>query len=175
MAQIRPIIDHLQPGLRLLFVGYNPSIRSGETGHHYANPRNRFWTILEQSGITERRYTAEEDQDLLQYGIGFTNIVPRPTQTAAEITAEEYAEGRVELRRKIERLKPERVCFVGKGVYEAYSSRRTRSWGFQSEPIVPGVKDFVAPSSSGLVRMKLEAIVDIYKLLAEDLLYNSKA
>ncbi|MDZ7543698.1 mismatch-specific DNA-glycosylase, partial [Clostridium perfringens] len=137
---MQTIPDHIALNMKFMFVGYNPSIRSGETGHHYANTRNRFWTILEQSGITERRYSADEDQDLLDQGIGFTNIVPRPTRTAAEITAEEYAEGSRELKRKIELFRPERVCFVGKGVYEAFSGNRHATWGFQTVPVVSGVK-----------------------------------
>lgn len=156
------IPDHIAPGLRILFVGFNPSIRSGETGHHYANPRNRFWTILHQAGLTPRLYKADEDGSLLELGYGFTNIVARPTGTAAEITANEYAEGREALRRKIEKYRPRIVCFVGKGVYEAYSGRRDVAWGFQAEPVVPGVREFVAPSSSGLVRMKLDEIVRLY-------------
>lgn len=28
------ISDHLKENLDILFVGFNPSIRSGETGHH---------------------------------------------------------------------------------------------------------------------------------------------
>lgn len=157
------IPDHLAHELSILFVGYNPSLKSGETGHHYANPRNRFWHIIYRAELTPRLYRAEEDVDLLELGYGFTNIVARPTRTAAEITAEEYAQGRDELRHKIERYKPKTVCFVGKGVYEAYSGRRDVSWGYQREPVVPGVREFVAPSSSGLVRMKIDEIVDIFK------------
>lgn len=163
---MNPIPDHLAWGLDVLFVGFNPSPRSGETGHHYANPRNRFWTILYRAGLTPRLYRAEEDGELLKLGYGFTNIVARLTPTAADITAAEYAEGRQLLRRKIETYRPQTVCFVGKGVYEAYSGRRGVGWGFQEEQVVEGVRDFVAPSSSGLVRMKLEEIVDIYAQLA---------
>ena len=43
---MEPIPDHIKENLKVLFVGFNPSIRSSETGHHYANPTNRFWTIL---------------------------------------------------------------------------------------------------------------------------------
>lgn len=162
-----PIPDHIQDNLKILFVGYNPSIRSGETGHHYANPNNRFYTILHQSGLTPRKYHPTEDASLLQLGYGFTNIVPRPTRTAAEITKEEYAAGKEQLRQKIERHRPKVVCFVGKGVYEQYSGRRNVGWGVQEQPVVPGVIEFVAPSSSGLVRMKLEDMVAIFQKLKE--------
>lgn len=160
----RPIPDHLAHGLSVLFVGFNPSIRSSETGHHYANPNNRFWKIIHQAGLTPRRYKPEEDGDLIALGYGFTNIVPRPSRTAEEITKEEYAEGREELIRKIHLYRPKVVCFVGKGVYEQYARRKAKHWGFQPEEFqqCPGVKEFVGPSSSGLVRMKLEEMVNIY-------------
>ncbi|MFC4767653.1 mismatch-specific DNA-glycosylase [Effusibacillus consociatus] len=161
------IPDHIREGLDILFVGYNPSIRSGETGHHYANPNNRFYTILHQAGLTPRKYRPEEDATLLELGYGFTNIVARPTRTAAEITKEEYAEGRDILRAKIARFRPKVVCFVGKGVYEEYSGRRNVNWGVQEEPVIPGVIEFVAPSSSGLVRMKLSDVAAIFRDLKE--------
>lgn len=159
---MKAIPDHIQKDLNILFVGYNPSIRSGQSGHHYANPNNRFWNILYQSGLTPRKYKPEEDVKLLDLGYGFTNIVARPTRTAAEISKEEYEEGRTILKKKIEHYRPKLVCFVGKGVYEQYSGKKHHPWGLQSDPVVPGIFEFVAPSSSGLVRMKLEEVVDIY-------------
>jgi double-stranded uracil-DNA glycosylase len=157
------ISDHLQESLDVMFVGFNPSIRSSETGHHYANPNNRFWRILYEAGITPRKYDSTEDYKLLDLGYGMTNIVARPTKAADEITKEEYQEGKEELRQKIESLKPKIVCFVGKGVYQQYSGRKDASWGKQQNSVVPGVIDYVAPSSSGLVRMKMDEVVAIYK------------
>lgn len=160
--------DHLDHGLQIIFIGFNPSPRSGEEGHHYANPRNNFWRILQQSGLTPRLYDPSEDGELLKLGLGFTNIVARPTRGAEDITREEYKEGRELLRAKLEQFRPEVACFVGKGVYTEYSRRSKVEWGFQedaAEPLVDGVREFVAPSSSGLVRMPLNEIVDIYRRL----------
>ncbi|MEO2075568.1 MAG: mismatch-specific DNA-glycosylase [Bacillus sp. (in: firmicutes)] len=160
---MKPINDHIKEGLKILFVGFNPSIRSGEVGHHYANPNNRFWRILYEAGITPRKYDPYEDADLLEIGYGFTNIVQRPTKAADEITKEEYKEGKEILKKKIEQLKPKLVCFVGKGVYQQYSGHKDIPWGAQEDSVVAGIIDFVAPSSSGLVRMKMDEIVEIYK------------
>ena len=156
------IPDHLEDGLQILFIGFNPSLRSGVVGHHYANPRNNFWRILHHSGLTPRLYSAEEDRELLKLGYGFTNIVARPTQGAADITREEYARGRVVLRNKLIQLRPQVACFVGKGVYAEYSRRSDVTWGFQADPVVEGLHEFVAPSSSGLVRMPMDEIIAIY-------------
>ncbi|WP_411346431.1 mismatch-specific DNA-glycosylase [Paenibacillus sp. WLX1005] len=163
------IPDHLQNHLDILFVGFNPSLRSGEVGHHYANPRNRFWQILYRSGLTPRLYTPDEDGDLLELSYGFTNIVSRPTRGVEDIKPEEYAQGRVELRAKLTEYRPQIACFVGKGVYTQYSKKAKAPWGFQDESITEGVREFVAPSSSGLVRMPLDDIVDIYRELKEGL------
>ncbi|WP_339062137.1 mismatch-specific DNA-glycosylase [Tepidibacillus marianensis] len=162
---MKPIPDHIRNNLTILFVGFNPSIRSGETGHHFANPNNRFWKILFQSGLTPRIYTPDEDGELLKLGYGFTNIVARPTKAADEITKEEYQKGRKILKENIEQFKPKIVCYVGKGVYQEYAKKRDAKWGFQAESVVDGVLDFVAPSSSGLVRMKLDEMVEIYSKL----------
>lgn len=163
----RLVPDHLRTGLKIVFVGFNPSLRSAEVGHHYANPSNRFWTILYKAGLTPRRYRPDEDHLLLELGYGFTNIVERPTRTAAEITRDEYRRGRQELRDKIQYYQPKIVCFVGKGVYQEYSGQHQIPWGLQTHSIIEGTLDFVAPSSSGLVRMPLEEVVAIYRELVK--------
>ncbi|MDQ0218839.1 mismatch-specific DNA-glycosylase [Peribacillus cavernae] len=168
------ISDHMNDHLDILFVGFNPSIRSGETGHHYANPNNRFWRILHEAGITPKKYRHEEDEILLDLGYGFTNIVSRPTKTAEEILKAEYKEGREELKKKIAHFKPKVICFVGKGVYQQYSGLKVLPWGVQEHSVVSGTIDFVAPSSSGLVRMKMEEVIKIYSHLPE-LLRSLKA
>ncbi len=117
------------------------------------------------AGLTPRRFRPEEDGRLPELGYGLTNIVHRPTRAASGITPEEYAEGRARLRAVIERFWPRVVCFVGKGVYLAYSGRREAGWGVQEPPVVLGVIDYVAPSSSGLVRLPLVEVAALYRRL----------
>lgn len=159
--------DHLKPNLHILFIGFNPGLKSDETGHHYANPTNRFYSVLHRSGLTDRQLHPEEDYKLLQYGYGLTNIVDRPTRGADQLTGEDYLKGREQLLKKIKAYKPEVNCFVGKGVYQKFSGRKKVEWGFQPQSAVDGVRDFVAPSTSGLVRMTHEELVNIYKKLID--------
>ncbi len=161
--------DYLKPGLKVLFVGFNPSIRSGEIGHHFASPNNRFWKILHQAGLTPRQYSPMEDASLMELGYGLTNLVARPTRAAADVSAAEYARGCELLWGKIELNLPQIVCYVGKGVYQIYAHQRRVAWGFQPGEIISGVKDFVAPSSSGLVRMPMEQIITVYSWLNNSL------
>lgn len=165
------ITEKLIDSMRVLFIGYNPSLRSYERGFNYAGKNNRFYTILFQSGLTRRLYTPEESPMLLEdYGYGFTNIVARPTKRADELTKAEYATGRAILFEKLSAYRPRFACFVGKGVYEQFAKPKKNSdWGFQPRNTVESVTDFVAPSTSGLVRMKMREQVDIYAELARKL------
>ena len=164
----RLITEKLRPGLAVLFVGFNPSLTSYERGFNYAGRSNRFYRILFESGLTARQYAPEESPNLLDdYQYGFTNLVARPTQRADELSRVEYREGAHILRQKLKEFAPRVACYVGKGVYEHFTGRRKVMWGVQKLSEVPGVIDFVGPSSSGLVRMTLAAQVEIYTGLAE--------
>jgi TDG/mug DNA glycosylase family protein len=63
--------------------------------------------------------------------------------------------------------RPKIACFVGKGVYTEYGKKSKVDWGVQPDPVITGIHEFVAPSSSGLVRMPMDDIVGIYRQLAE--------
>lgn len=157
--------DLLASGLKVIFIGFNPSIKSGETGHHYAGRGNRLWKLLYDAGLTGRLYSSSQDADLLDEGFGFTNIVERPTQRADELTRDEYKQGGQRLGYLLKRYRPEIACYVGKGVYEQFSGRKDVPWGLQPQSVVPGVTDFVAPSSSGLVRIPYGDVLEIYRSL----------
>jgi TDG/mug DNA glycosylase family protein len=69
--------DAVRPGLRVLFVGINPGMRSAAIGHHFAGYSNRFWRLLFESGLVAERLRAEDDERLPEWGLGVTNLVPR--------------------------------------------------------------------------------------------------
>ncbi|RIV18578.1 mismatch-specific DNA-glycosylase [Alicyclobacillaceae bacterium I2511] len=164
------ITERLREDMRVLFIGFNPSLTSHARGFNYAGKNNRFYPVLFRSGLTHRLYTPEESPYLLEdYGYGFTNIVLRPTARADELAPHEYVTGRAVLRAKLEHHRPRYACYVGKGVYLRFSRKKFAQWGFQPMNEVSGVCDFVAPSTSGLVRMRLEEQVEIYRQLAESL------
>jgi TDG/mug DNA glycosylase family protein len=139
--------DHLRPGLDLVIVGINPGRRSGATGHHYAWPGNHFWPVLHESGIIPEPTTFADDRRVLEWGIGLTNLCDRTTRSADELTREELREGAERLRSKLLHFRPRVVCFNGKGIYEAFSGRKSISFGLQPETL-EGMLMFVVPSSS---------------------------
>ena len=158
-------VDLLGPGLRLVFCGYNPSLRSGASGHHYAHPGNRFWRVLHEAGITDRLYAPDEDGSLSDLGIGFTNLCSRPTRRADELSRGEIQAGATELRARLESFQPAAVAYTGIGVYRWFRATSKAGWGVQPEPAVPGVTDVVVPSPSGLNRMTFDELVEHYRIL----------
>ena len=152
---MKTVPDIIRSSLSILFIGFNPSILSAEQGHHFAGPSNRFWGLLYDANLTDRKFRPEEDQKLLDFGCGITNIVSRPTKTAAEITRVEYEQGRIELRKKLIYYKPKIACYVGIGVYRQFSRVSSVPCGLQAINVVSGIIDFVVSSSSGLNRIPL--------------------
>jgi len=163
------ITEKLSPGLRVVFIGFNPSLRSYERGFNYAGRNNRFYQILYLAGLTDRLCSPEDSATFAEdYGFGFTNVVSRPTRRADEITAAEYRAGAAELRLRLRHVRPRFACYVGRGVYAAFVGRtRTQGpWGITEPAIVDGVRDFVAPATSGLVRLSIDEQVRVYRLLS---------
>ncbi len=112
--------DYLCPGLDIVLIGLNPSVRSVRAGHYFANPRNRFWPALSASNLLGRTFGPEDDASLLDHGIGFTDVVKRPTPQASGLTAEDYRRDAPVLREKILRYAPRIACFHGLTAYRAY-------------------------------------------------------
>jgi TDG/mug DNA glycosylase family protein len=73
------VIDH---DLRVLFVGVNPGVRSGETQHHFAHPSGRLWKALQAAGFMPEVLNSADEEKLLEYRLGLTNLVHRPTPSA---------------------------------------------------------------------------------------------
>lgn len=157
--------DLLKPGLQILFIGINPGTRSAEVGHHFAGRSNRFWKFLFESGLTPVKYDAFQDSGLLDLGYGITNIAPRTTATAAELTPAELKEGASVLLGKIRKYRPRIAAYLGKVVYRYLSGRRDFGWGRQDLSIAPGVVDFVLPNPSGLNRMPIPEQLEQYREL----------
>jgi TDG/mug DNA glycosylase family protein len=112
--------DYLQENLDILFVGHNPSLFSAQVGRYFATPRNRFWGALNRSGLLPESLGPQSDSRVLEFGIGFTDVVKRPSRGAAEVTAQDYRLGAPLLKDKIHRYQPLIVCFHGLTAYAAY-------------------------------------------------------
>ena len=142
----RTLPDYIRPELKILFVGFNPGMRSARIRHQYAGLNNQFWRLLHDAGLVPLLLKAEQDRQVLKYGLGLTNVSDRPTPSCSDLTWEDYERGRKELLSKLLRHRPRAVCFNGKTAYERIACRPCRL-GPQRERLA-GCRCFVAPSSS---------------------------
>jgi TDG/mug DNA glycosylase family protein len=152
--------DLLRPALDLVFVGINPSVFSALQGHYFARKINRFWPCFSRSALSQpirhalgvERLEPHHDRLLPAHGIGFTDVVKRPTAKAAELDRNEFAAGAAALVTKLERYQPRVACFQGMMGYRPFaavlgSTERTLVLGAQ--PLLLGqTQVFVVPSPS---------------------------
>ncbi|QNP76047.1 G/U mismatch-specific DNA glycosylase [Streptomyces roseirectus] len=148
-ARDRLVPDVAAPGLRVLFCGINPGLLTAATGHHFARPGNRFWPVLHLSGFTPRLLAPAEQEELLSYGLGITNVVARATARADELSAEEYQEGGRVLTAKVTQLAPRWLAVVGITAYRAAFGERHARVGPQ-ERVIGDTRVWVLPNPSGL-------------------------
>ena len=165
------LLDYLEPGLDIVFVGLNPSSYSVRAGHYFANPRNRFWAALNRSGLVGVELTPEQDGLLLRYGIGFTDVVKRPTPQSKGLTAADYRQGAPVLRDKLLHYQPRIACFHGLTGYKAYlryaeESAEKAELGLQ-ERTIGNSRVFVIPNPSPAnARYSLADLAEWYRRLA---------
>lgn len=164
----RTVPDLLPQPLRLLFVGINPGLWTAATGAHFARPGNRFYPALHRAGITPTLinaadgYVPEELAQLTDRGIGISNVCPRATARADELTAEEFHEGAQRLDRLVRAKHPAVVAVLGITAYRAAFDRPKAVTGRQESPW-PGTELFVAPNPSGLnAHSSLDDLARIY-------------
>jgi double-stranded uracil-DNA glycosylase len=148
-AHDKRLTDILASNLTVVFCGINPGLYSGATGHHFARPGNRFWPALHQSGWTDRLLSPFEDRTLPQYGIGITNLVPRTTAAAAELTPEELRAGAHRLTTKLKRHRPRCAAFLGIAAYRTAFGLSKAALGPQPAPL-GDTQLWVLPNPSGL-------------------------
>ena len=136
--------DVLGPGLRVVFCGINPGFVSAAAGAHFANPRNDFWRLLADAGLTPRLLGPEKQFDALEFGIGLTNAAARTTPGSGDLRRGDFDRERLE--RLADQLLPRAIAFVGKEAYRGLFGERPEL-GPQQRTI-GDVGLFVLPSTS---------------------------
>ena len=148
--------DAVREGLRAIAVGINPSLPSVRAGFYFANPRNRFWPALNASRLVDAPLEPGPDAVAVlveRYGIGFTDIVKRPTAGSAELRPREFREGAARLEVLVDRLEPGVVWFQGALAWRAFARHAgwrvfaEAEWGAQ-EWRIGDARIFVTPNPS---------------------------
>ena len=138
--------DVLAPGLRVVFCGINPGFRSAKVAAHFANPRNDFWRLLADAGLTPRVFRPEEQWQLLELGYGLTNAAYRTTKGSSDLRRGDYAGSAERYERLTADLQPEIIAIDGKAAYEGVFRERPEH-GAQKRRL-GSTRLFVLPSTS---------------------------
>lgn len=163
----KTIDDVIAPDLRILFVGINPGLWSGASGHHFARPGNRFWRAIHQAGLTPELLSPDRQKELLRYGIGVANLVARTTASAAELAPDELRAGGQSIVEKILRFRPQKVAFLGVSTYRVAFVLPKAQVGRQSTPIGSS-EVWVLPNPSGLnANYQLPQLAEAYAALTD--------
>ncbi len=166
--------DYLAPGLRLLSVGINPSLRAVRKGFYFPNPQNRFWAALNASGLLAAPVTpgpAAMCLILARDRIGFTDLCKTPSSMAHQLRAADYRAGAQRLAAVVSDCRPPLLWFHGATAYRAFC----RHVLAQQDVIAPGLQPqtfagariFVSPNPSPAnARYSLDQLIDSYRQLA---------
>jgi len=153
---VKTVPDYLREGLDIVSIGLNPSVYSAERGFYFARGQNRFWRALNASKLVRRTLTPGEAaivQLFNEHGIGFTDVVKRPSGGAGDLAAADFKHWAPVLREKLLRYGPRIAWFHGKVAYQNYlryaeAVHEEVDWGEQPRTIDES-RVFVTPNPSG--------------------------
>ena len=155
----RRVPDVIAPDLDVLFCGINPGLYSAAVGHHFAGPGNLFWPTILATGFTPRLFTAFDEAELLSLGFGITNIVPRASATADDLTLDELRAGARTVRRKVRKYKPRYLAVLGLIAYRRAFENNKAQVGLQPDKI--GASSvYLLPNPSGLNAFHQPAVLN---------------
>ena len=155
-------------------MGINPGLSSVRAGHYFSSRTNRFWRAANAAGVFDPVLEAKTDHLAFEQGIGFTDLVKRPTANASELRAKDFRAGAADLRERLNSCRPGIVCFNGITAcrnYLKYGEQQDRSVspGFQEERWF-GADIFMVPSPSAAnAGVSLDELIGWYRRLANRL------
>ena len=146
------LLDYLQPGLDILFVGINPGLKSAAVGHHFAGRSNRFWKLLFESRLVDEPLTYREDSRLLEWRLGLTNIISRTSAGIDALGPGEYRSGLTVLEWKIRQYQPRTIALLGVTIFRILFPEGSGPDTVHLGPTnarLAGVPVFLLPNPSG--------------------------
>lgn len=160
--------DLLASEIRLVIVGINPSRYSAMAGHYYARPGNDFWKVLAQVELTDRILTSEEDHLLPSLGIGLTDLVKTPTDSADQLPASAFIGALDGLRARLTAAAdPSVVLFNGAEGLKRVLRRRPGFGRLAPEGLVGTAAVLCMPSTSGAARGQRDLTLEVLRTAAQ--------
>jgi TDG/mug DNA glycosylase family protein len=142
------LADSIRPGLRLVFCGTALGTVAARKRAYYAGPGNAFYKTLYEVGLTPRRLEPAQYPELLDYGIGVTDICKTRFGSDQEVGTDAHDVER--LITLLEENEPAWIAFNGKNSASAAFGCSVE-YGAQEERLA-GVRAYVLPSTSGAAR-----------------------
>lgn len=210
---LKDLPPSITSNLTVVFIGFNPGVESSKQQHHYAHPTNLFWKLFNaldllsavldirntdvvsndklvkeiyQNGKSQAR--PEHDFELINLGIGFTDLVLRCTKQALELSQQEKIQNVPRLLSEFNDSRAPFIVFIGKGIWEFVCkylvpkhklTKQNFAWGVQKDPIIMlrfyffcdyHPKVYVFPNTSGLVAlMKYPEKLALWENLVSDM------
>jgi TDG/mug DNA glycosylase family protein len=145
--EVDPIVeDVIEPGLAVVFCGTALGAASARRRAYYAGPGNKFWPTLAAVGLTSRRLAPEEYPQVVEWGIGLTDLCKTRSGSDAEIGLGGFHPAG--LRVKIEAAAPAWLAFTSKHAAKNALGLKTVDYGIQEQRF-GDANVFVLPSPSG--------------------------
>lgn len=175
IATMDTLPDFVGPGLRVLAVGINPSLHAVRAGYPFAFPRNRFWPALNASRLVDEALVpgvAAMAVLLERYGIGFTDVVKRPTPGMRQLRAADFEQWAPVLAATVTRHRPAWLWFHGMVALRGFcrhagAGEVPGEWGAQPF-VLFGARCYVTPNPSPAnARYSLADITRHYDALAD--------
>ncbi|WP_198164160.1 mismatch-specific DNA-glycosylase [Bradyrhizobium jicamae] len=139
--------DLLQPSLRIVLCGTAAGTTSAAERAYYAHRQNKFWTILHETRLTPERLQPQQYRDLLQHGIGLTDLVKvaagMDRATLPKLTAAE----RSRLSGVMTTFRPRFLAFTSKTAGQKFFDGK-RDYGEQRD-LIGDTRVWILPSTSG--------------------------
>ena len=86
----------------------------------HAGWEQRFWPSINRSGLLGEPLDASSDHRVLEFGIGLTDVVKRPSNSASNLRSGDYRTWAPLLKKRLVRYRPLIVCFHGAVGYRNY-------------------------------------------------------
>ncbi|MEN9446072.1 MAG: hypothetical protein RL728_584 [Bacteroidota bacterium] len=143
--------DVLQNNLKVVFCGMAAGNKSAERNQYYAGAGNKFYKVLHHISLTPHQLNPSEFKQLPKYDLGLTDLVKKTFGNDNVLKKEDFDVNEFKL--KIEKYKPQIVCFNGKAAASVFiygKKNKTQNINYGLLPnSIGSTKLYVAPSTSG--------------------------
>ncbi|MGM4896711.1 mismatch-specific DNA-glycosylase [Tardiphaga sp. 839_C3_N1_4] len=145
--------DVLDLGMKVVFCGTAAGRASVEAGSYYAHPSNKFWSVLAEIGLTDRKNRPHEFREVAKFGVGLTDLCK--DEAGNDIDVRPTSAHRVVLAGKIEKYQPTFLAFTSIEAGKRYFGRNV-VLGMQQHRI-QSTMIYVLPSTSPMAAWNWEA------------------